>query len=107
MQDVTWKNLKCETRDQHWQRFEQCYLCDEVRSAYTNIRTDFYRHLKKEHEIKDEMCANCFVLEKNFDEDKKLLICTRCKQIGYCSRACQVAHWKKGHKEQCRCQGSE
>lgn len=27
--------------------------------------------------------------------------CARCKAVCYCSKRCQVAHWKLGHKENC------
>ena len=28
--------------------------------------------------------------------------CGRCKQTNYCSESCQAAHWKAGHKAECR-----
>lgn len=27
--------------------------------------------------------------------------CTRCKQVSYCSRNCQIAHWRSEHKYIC------
>ena len=27
--------------------------------------------------------------------------CGRCGKVHYCSRACQVAHWRAGHKQEC------
>jgi len=30
-----------------------------------------------------------------------VLLCSRCKSVGYCSKACQVAQWTSGHKEAC------
>jgi hypothetical protein len=32
----------------------------------------------------------------------KLKQCSRCKAVAYCSRDCQLAHWKAGHKESCQ-----
>jgi hypothetical protein len=32
----------------------------------------------------------------------KLHRCTRCKAVSYCSKQCQVAHWKAGHKQVCK-----
>ena len=30
------------------------------------------------------------------------LVCAQCKAVGYCSKACQKKHWKKGgHKKAC------
>ena len=31
----------------------------------------------------------------------KMSVCSKCKATRYCSRACQVAHWKAGHKHAC------
>ena len=34
--------------------------------------------------------------------DSAPFTCSRCKTAAYCSKACQVEHWKKGgHKEAC------
>ena len=30
-----------------------------------------------------------------------LMRCTKCRQKLYCSKACQVAGWKGGHKQEC------
>ena len=35
------------------------------------------------------------------EEDGVLLRCARCKLAPYCSRRCQRAHWKQGHREKC------
>ena len=50
------------------------------------------------HMAWSEICANCG------DQDKsKLKICSRCKAFSYCSKECQVNHWKAGHKRDCKC----
>ena len=39
-----------------------------------------------------------------------LMRCTKCRQKVYCSKACQVAGWKGGHKQECerlRSEGAE
>jgi hypothetical protein len=41
-------------------------------------------------------CAQCGELFP------KLLRCTRCKAVSYCTKECQVAHWKAGHKKECK-----
>lgn len=28
--------------------------------------------------------------------------CAQCKSVRYCSSKCQILHWRRGHKEQCR-----
>eukprot|EP00940_MAST-03C_sp_MAST-3C-sp2_P000449 g449.t1 len=33
---------------------------------------------------------------------KKYLTCSRCGVAKYCSKTCQVAHWKRKHKRECR-----
>ena len=40
-------------------------------------------------------CANCGISTAN------LRGCSRCKAIFYCSKECQVAHWKSEHKAAC------
>ena len=35
------------------------------------------------------------------EEGKTFSHCARCKVVAYCSRACQVNHWKGGHKKEC------
>jgi len=40
-------------------------------------------------------CANCG------DVAPTLRTCSRCKVVSYCSKECQVAHWKLGHKVAC------
>ena len=29
-------------------------------------------------------------------------LCSRCERVGYCSSECQAAHWRAGHKQECR-----
>ncbi|GFH59703.1 hypothetical protein CTEN210_16179 [Chaetoceros tenuissimus] len=43
-----------------------------------------------------QMCAKC----NKVHVGKQLLVCAKCKYIGYCSKQCQVPDWKN-HKEQC------
>ena len=35
------------------------------------------------------------------EEGETFSHCARCKVVAYCSRACQVNHWKGGHKKEC------
>ena len=41
---------------------------------------------------------SCGKLQQTKNEFK---LCSRCRQVRYCSAACQQAHWKAGHKAQC------
>lgn len=41
-------------------------------------------------------CENC-----HFKSDKMLKPCTGCWYVAYCSKECQLAHWKSGHKREC------
>ena len=36
---------------------------------------------------------------------RNLQRCTRCKVAKYCTKLCQKAHWKAGHKTQCNSAG--
>jgi hypothetical protein len=42
-------------------------------------------------------CASCGSLDK-----EQLKACARCKAFHYCSKKCQVEHWKAGHKVDCK-----
>ncbi|KAI9106808.1 hypothetical protein K1719_022336 [Acacia pycnantha] len=44
--------------------------------------------------MQDSLCAVC-----GQSGTKK---CSRCKAVRYCSEACQVSHWKSGHKTECK-----
>eukprot|EP00548_Thalassiothrix_antarctica_P009118 CAMPEP_0194157676 /NCGR_PEP_ID=MMETSP0152-20130528/72882_1 /TAXON_ID=1049557 /ORGANISM="Thalassiothrix antarctica, Strain L6-D1" /LENGTH=380 /DNA_ID=CAMNT_0038866255 /DNA_START=77 /DNA_END=1219 /DNA_ORIENTATION=+ len=43
--------------------------------------------------------ASCQWCLKN---DTKLFRCGSCKAQSYCSKECQIKHWKSGHKEECK-----
>jgi hypothetical protein len=49
---------------------------------------------------KDEMCTNCFKLESDMEEGKRIMKCARCRQVSDCGPECQQAHWKKAHKKE-------
>jgi hypothetical protein len=40
----------------------------------------------------------CFWCRQRFSS---LLRCAGCKSVAYCSKDCQVGHWKAGHKQEC------
>ena len=40
-------------------------------------------------------CNNCLRVQVD------LKTCNGCLLARYCSKECQIAHWKKGHKEEC------
>jgi hypothetical protein len=46
-----------------------------------------------------QMCATC---GKQGDKECVLKQCARCKAFFYCSKECQVKHWKAGHKVDCK-----
>ncbi|KAG2499424.1 hypothetical protein HYH03_002371 [Edaphochlamys debaryana] len=46
-------------------------------------------------ELPARKCSGC---EKLFH---KASLCGRCRSVWYCSRACQAAHWRAGHKAEC------
>ena len=46
----------------------------------------------------DEVCASCGIAA---GDDAKLLLCTACKLVKYCSVECQKSH-RKQHKKACK-----
>ena len=52
----------------------------------------------------DQVCAHC---STQASIGNSLMTCARCKSAFYCSRSCQAAHWKAGHKKICvACSGA-
>lgn len=43
-------------------------------------------------------CGNCGEPETKKDG---MNVCARCRRVRYCTRSCQAAHWKTGHKKFC------
>lgn len=43
-----------------------------------------------------EVCKACGT------SDARLSRCSRCEAVYYCSVECQHAHWKAGHKRECK-----
>lgn len=47
--------------------------------------------------LASEICGNC----EQVDNAERFSLCSQCKATYYCSKECQTAHWKKGHKWDC------
>ncbi len=48
-----------------------------------------------------QVCANPPCGESPVTSDITLKVCNQCKKVFYCSRPCQLAHWKASHKAEC------
>lgn len=46
-------------------------------------------------------CGNYEVCGKREDKPRSFSACAKCKWIRYCSKQCQVQHWKIKHKAEC------
>lgn len=53
---------------------------------------------KKKMGTSRRCCNHCDKSEVKWEGHK---LCSRCKNACYCSKECQQAHWKAGHKKQC------
>ena len=79
--------------------------------AYVNnqkgsVRTHHFDDLrgdKMAEKEEEENCNNCGIPSGllEMETGKKLLRCTRCKIALYCSKECQKADWKRGHRKGC------
>ena len=49
--------------------------------------------------LEPRTCAQCAAVEPTFGKYSK---CGACSAVRYCGAACQRAHWKTGHKEECK-----
>ena len=92
--------------------------CTEARDGLAQLRKapvrtqsearKLLRHLGKEKNITNYLttdrttrCSNpgCDMVEQ---EGERFSLCESCKQVKYCSRECQSAHWREGgHKKRC------
>merc|ERR1712087_242685 len=56
-------------------------------------------HVKNaKHTGKLRLCDSCGKLETKKGE---MLACSKCHKVTYCSKECQIAHWK-AHKSDCK-----
>jgi hypothetical protein len=97
-----WAGLKTLSGLQRRQRFEDALT--EHASDHKSLRQGTRKLLKDAAEQnfgKDELCANCHVLESKMGEGETLSKCGWCRQVTYCSRECQKQHWNKAHKKEC------
>jgi hypothetical protein len=108
--DGNWQALKSESDNDRWARFQQVYPfskkhveAERALLAKKVKKNDYYyKQLKQGPDMSGgDMCTNCHVLEANLQLHSKLMKCAGCRQIMYCSRSCQMEHWKKIHKKQC------
>ena len=56
---------------------------------------------KKPSSSTDESCGHCGSAASSSLPGGKLSKCARCGTVAYCSKDCQRAHWKAGHKQFC------
>lgn len=54
---------------------------------------------EKRANIQKEVCENCS--KRAQDLQIELLQCSRCLAAYYCSKKCQISHWKRQHKKDC------
>lgn len=72
----------------YWARKSMSLGYDDARSLVSQIEAAVLN-----------TCANCEV--KVGANPKIFSRCSQCKAASYCSKECQVTHWKKGHKWDC------
>jgi len=65
----------------------------ETRALVVLWRTDVTN--RKLRKCCNETCSKIEGLEQHFK------YCMRCEVARYCSRACQLRHWRKGHHKMC------
>lgn len=58
----------------------------------------------KSYELLNQICVNCNLFEWRQPDTKTspLKRCTGCRKVYYCSKECQVEHWRKVHKRHCK-----
>ena len=84
-----------------WQEPEHSfYLVDteQVRKDYKRLQkgkdVDKILQFYDNRKCPNRMCTSVEI-------DTRFKVCQKCEYVKYCSRACQVEHWKAGHKKEC------
>ncbi|GFH55150.1 hypothetical protein CTEN210_11626 [Chaetoceros tenuissimus] len=91
---VGYCSKECQVTD--WKKHKvECLKVQSVKKFDTTVSTEGAKNTPVIN-LTRRICAKC---EKVYP-DKQLLVCAKCKYIGYCSKECQVSDWKD-HKEQC------
>ena len=78
-----------------------CQVCDP--SIYHIIHTGILKLIGAYAVDYFQKCGNCKKKPSESTEfSGALRFCVGCHAVAYCSKACQVAHWKAGHKHACK-----
>ncbi|GLI67465.1 hypothetical protein VaNZ11_011653 [Volvox africanus] len=84
-------------REQHQKQLAETGLAataeDDGRLPSVKVRGDWKALAPGAVSLRE--CASC---KKLF---QKAMTCGKCKQVWYCGRDCQMAHWRAGHREEC------
>lgn len=82
----------------------KAYLRALMKSLQLRSSAPFENHIRKVYDLPHEedvaaasvrMCTFCG------QQPEKLLACSHCKSVQYCSAQCQAQDWKAGHKSSC------
>ena len=90
--------------EESWLLFEgiDTFLYDLMRKSKIEIKMAQRTNLSKKKGAASPEAAECaFCGAREGHQGAALSKCTRCKVTSYCSKPCQLAHWRGGHKVQC------
>ena len=76
----------------------------EILPVYSASGTSVVEHPTHVSDDVSDDClpmAKCFVCETPESDTVTIRSCSGCKVTKYCSRDCQIHHWKAGHKDDC------
>lgn len=78
--------------------------CDELacRRKSQNLNEQISKEMSKRGDLVAASrtmyhCSQC----TKAGTSEEMFKCSRCKACLYCSKACQTAHWRAGHKKEC------
>ena len=74
---------------------------DHSVGAAQNSRAEYSKWTKDQGFDSRAVCLYCKELEKTENPDAKFQHCARCRKVCYCSKECQLAHWRD-HKLVCK-----
>jgi hypothetical protein len=80
--------------------FPSIHLKNKV---YEVLKRHAYKQAKKEEDMENLRKGSCENCNKRAEDvaPAELMQCSKCLVVDYCSKECQVSHWKDQHKHDC------
>jgi len=79
-------------------RYEVKFLVEEQGAGGDTVAMMHRQHLEElSDHVREKACWEC----KQLSVSRELYRCSKCQIALYCTKDCQVSHWRKQHKHEC------